>query len=364
VLFVLTLYRRHTRRCAQQNRYYRRCKCPVWVEGTTDAGQYVRRSLKLSNWERAEEKKRELEGVEEVPPSSKPQQPRVITVRDAFAAFYKDCEARNLNDATLRKYRLLRDRLSDFASLHCPSLKELNIERLRGFRSTWKDGSRAAGKKIDRLRTFFRFCIDNQWIERNQALSLKAPLVKDNPTLPFSREEMMKIIDNAGDALAFILTLRYTGMRISDAAMLRTSAVDGNRVFLYTHKTGTPVYVPLPGILTNLLQAIKPVDGYFFLRGESTRMDTCTDLWRRQLSRVFRSAKITNGHPHRFRDTFAVELLLAGVPIEHVSILLGHSSIRITERHYAPWVKKRQEKLEEEVSRAWGDVVKPRLVRG
>ena len=32
-------------------------------------------------------------------------------------------------------------------------------------------------------------------------------------------------------------------------------------------------------------------------------------------------------------DTFAVELRLAGVPLDRVSILLGHSSIRITERH-------------------------------
>ena len=361
---MLTLYRRHTGKCGRQDRYYRRCKCPVWVEGTTDAGQYIRRSLKLSNWERAEDEKRALEGVEDGPPPSKPQQSKVITVRDAFAAFYKDCEARNLNDATLRKYRLLRDRLGDFAGLHCPWLKELNIERLREFRFKWKDGPRAAGKKIDRLRTFFRFCVDNQWVERNPALSLKTPLVKDKPTLPFSREEMAKIIDHADDTLAFVLTLRYTGMRISDAAMLRTSAVDGNRVFLYTQKTGTPVYVPVPEILTNLLRAIKPVGGYFFVRGESTRLDTCTDLWRRQLAHVFTKAKITNGHPHRFRDTFAVELLLAGVPIEHISILLGHASIKITERHYAPWVKTRQEKLEEEVSRAWGDSLKPRLVKG
>jgi len=59
-----------------------------------------------------------------------------------------------------------------------------------------------------------------------------------------------------------------------------------------------------------------------------------------------------------------VELLLTGVPIEHVAILLGHSSIKITERHYAPWVKTRQQKLEEEVSRSWGDSIKPRLVKG
>jgi len=37
------------------------------------------------------------------------------------------------------------------------------------------------------------------------------------------------------------------------------------------------------------------------------------------------------------RDTFAVELLLAGVPIDQVSILLGHASVKTTERHYAPF---------------------------
>jgi hypothetical protein len=59
---MLTLYRRHTKVCGHADRYYRRCKCPVWVEGVKDDGEYVRRSLKLASWERAEEKKRELDG--------------------------------------------------------------------------------------------------------------------------------------------------------------------------------------------------------------------------------------------------------------------------------------------------------------
>ena len=53
------------------------------------------------------------------------------------------------------------------------------------------------------------------------------------------------------------------------------------------------------------------------------------------------------------RDTFAVELLKKGVSLETVSILLGHSSVRITERHYRPWVKTLQDNLEKEVARAW-----------
>jgi hypothetical protein len=51
-------------------------------------------------------------------------------------------------------------------------------------------------------------------------------------------------------------------------------------------------------------------------------------------------------------DTFAVEMLIAGVPPEPVSILLGPESVKITEKHYAPGVKARQEPPEENVRRA------------
>jgi hypothetical protein len=39
--------------------------------------------------------------------------------------------------------------------------------------------------------------------------------------------------------------------------------------------------------------------------------------------------------------------------MERVAVLLGHQSAKITERHYALWVRLRQEQLEEDVSRVW-----------
>jgi hypothetical protein len=44
---------------------------------------------------------------------------------------------------------------------------------------------------------------------------------------------------------------------------------------------------------------------------------------------------------------------MKGVPIERVSVLLGHQSVPVTEKHYNPWVRSRQEQLEADVASAW-----------
>ena len=46
------------------------------------------------------------------------------------------------------------------------------------------------------------------------------------------------------------------------------------------------------------------------------------------------------------------------------AILLGHQSVRITEKHYAPWVRARQEQLEADVRRTWDDPEPKRRVHG
>jgi site-specific recombinase XerD len=41
-------------------------------------------------------------------------------------------------------------------------------------------------------------------------------------------------------------------------------------------------------------------------------------------------------HSHEMRDTFAVELLLAGYSVEDVSYLPTYADIKVTQDHYAP----------------------------
>ena len=94
------------------------------------------------------------------------------------------------------------------------------------------------------------------------------------------------------------------------------------------------------------------MEKHFFWKGTG-KLDVITGSWQRRLRKLFRLAGVLDGHAHRFRDTFAVELLLAGVPLERVSILLGHQSIRVTERYYAAWTQSRQRQVDEDLRRAW-----------
>jgi len=152
-----------------------------------------------------------------------------------------------------------------------------------------------------------------------------------------------------------VLLLRYSGLRMQDAACLERSRLVDDKLFLYQQKPGMPVYCPLPPSVVERLKAVQNDNDRFFFYDGTSQPQSMVKSWDRVFQKVFATAKpaVKGGHPHRFRDTFAVSLLLKGVSIEIVSKLLGHSSIKVTERHYSPWVKARQDQLETEVRRIW-----------
>src|SRR5260221_10912616 len=362
---MLTIYRRHMKGCKHQpkGRKHRHCQCPIWVDGFL-SGREIRESLKVRDWQRAQEIVREweIEDRRGARPARRP-------LSSCWEEFLVDIEARKLHESTIRKYKLLRRQMQEYAEKNgLTFIDEFDLSTLGMFRSGWKDGPRSSAKKLERMRAFFRFAQKRNWISDNAAIELKAPKVTLCPTLPFTNEEIRLIleaterykeempshgVENGRRIRGFVLLLRYSGMRIGDAVNFNTERLEGNRVFLYTQKTGVAVNTVLPGFVVSALAKTPRVTNKFFFWSGSGKLESIVRSWQTRLRRLFKLANIPDGHAHRFRDTFAVELLLAGVPIERVSVLLGHQSVRITEKHYAPWVRSRQEQLEADLTNAW-----------
>ena len=393
---MLSVYTRHAADCAKaKDKDWRRCRCPKWISGTHD-GELIRKSAKTRSWEKAEEYRRQLEGSSSPTPVQTYESVRIsdraatghhrdqkkarVTVETAVEAYLSAARSRGLESSTLSKLEGIfrKQFLAWCSSQGYKFLDEVDLDALLTFRDTWIDGPLAKRKKQERLIGFFWACVRRRYITENPTFGLGKIKVDQTPTDYFPPHEFDKIVDatyayrenrgeigNTNSTRLRIMTLlmRWSGLRIRDAVTLEKTRLHGDSLLLYQAKTGTPVYVPLPSFLVESLRELppgpKPNPRYFFWSGNGSAKSAVAN-WQRSFRRLFTLADIRRPdgspkrcHPHMFRDTFAVEMLLAGVPIDQVSILLGHASVKITEKHYSPWVKARQIQLQQSVRNAW-----------
>jgi integrase/recombinase XerD len=361
----------------------------MWAEGIVE-GAYVRKSLKTKSWERAQVLSRTMEDSAAEVSST---QDGPVTIAHAVTEYLADGKARELSEATVYKLDIMfrKQFLGWCKAEGYKLLRELDLQAMRTFRNSWEDGAMAKKKKQERFTGFFWFCIRAGWITVNPTANLGRISVSQPPTDYFTREEFNKIIDatyayreNRGETgttnstrlRTLTLLMRWSGLRIRDAITLERTRLINDDLLLYQAKTGTPVYVPLPHpvaeALRNVPEGPRPNPRYFFWSGNGLPKSAVAD-WQRSFRRLFALAGLEKPDgsakhcfPHMFRDTFAVEMLLAGVPIDQVSMLLGHASVRITEKHYSPWVKARQEQLASSVRNAWTEFderAKPALTK-
>lgn len=403
---ALQLYRRHTSGCIarrpRSDRSYRRCKCPIHAEGTLRVDGFVRKGTAEIAWDRAEEVKRKWEGAgtlreADATTDSNPTDATTVEVESempvliayAVRTYLDDAKARNLSDATIYKLKIIFERqlLSWCAHKGFRFLIQLDLDALREFRGTWKDAPLARSKKQARVIGFFYFCVRSGWLLQNPAVRLGRIRAVPKPTGYFTPNEYAAVIDstyvyrdirgNRGDGIRMggvrIRTLtevmRWTGLRIRDAVTLDRDRLsqdpldETDRIILYQAKTGEPVYCPIPPQVAESLRTVPPGPSpnpkYFFWSGNGLPKSAVAD-WQRSYRKLFTLADLREKdgqrkrcHPHMFRDTFAIESLVAGMRVEEVSMLLGHSSIKVTEKHYLPWVRARQTTLTESAKLAW-----------
>jgi integrase/recombinase XerD len=332
---------------------YRRCKCPMWCFGSQN-NKRVRKSLDTLSWDRAEEILRALEPEES---------PKKITLDYACERLIQDCESRSLTKQTIGKYELLARELK--VAFKGVGIRGVSADDLGRYRESWKLSPISSRKKLERLRTLFRFAAERGWRRDNPAMALKPPKATFVQKEPFSNAEMEKILwatevypnkgiygTNSGKRVrAFILTLRYSGMRIGDVVSLRKEHLVENTLMLRAGKTDSEVYVPIPVHVVEALSRMNPGGEYFFWSGSGLLRSATAD-WQRSLKTTFDLAGI-KGNAHKFRHTFAARLLESGVSTEMVAKLLAHRDIRITQRHYSKWTKGRQEIMAAEIEKAW-----------
>lgn len=380
---TVNLYRRHLSTCrvhtikkitAAVKRHFMDCDCPIWIVGRTETGIVPRQSTGTNELPIAEAFRKSLvsAGVD--------QQVRGPLITDCINEFIASekhawCERVQVN------YRFQFDRFAAFCEdrgVH--HMQELSVNLLEEFKVKGLPVDMAdttKGIAFSKVRHFLSKAFGREWIKKPLAQATSSHAGEYEQKDPYSGRELELIlaeaaklnggrIGYASQPKTFCLLLRLmveTGMRVSDAIRYDPSAPERGESGLWIYsftpkkqrrtKQKKVIEAYLPHDLKTAIDKcvwLSPAKPFWY--GSPTAGYGLGYQVYDRMKTIGSRCGIEDCRPHRLRDTFAVNALQRGVPLEDVSRLLGHSSIKVTERYYAKWVPARKRRLEDTVAKS------------
>jgi integrase len=240
-------------------------------------------------------------------------------------------------------------RLSDITKPVVESFKVWRIERIK--RRKFARGGTGLVLDVAILHRVFAFALESDMVAKNPVRMEGRPGENpENGAEPFTAADLARLRDHVADDLLIFLLLRWTGFRGSDAVSLTWREVhfDRKEIERVTQKRKKRVILP---IQTELLFALeveherrKPEPSDRVLLNPATGKPlTRPRLYHRMLA-LGKRADVPDAHPHRFRDTLAVDMLTRGASPYDVAKMLG-DTIETVEKHYTPFVRELRERV-------------------
>jgi len=261
---------------------------------------------------------------------------------------------RGLSQNTVSAYR--RDLLQFFASIseQDPFLPEHHLAKmdpkvvqpimvkglLADLRGRGLD-ARSVNRKLSSVKSFFRFLVAQGEIETSPAAGIDGlkQSIRQPSFLP--DVEMTRLLDGADLGArdrALLETLYSTGIRVSSLVALNVSDYDASRGVLQIVAKGSkhqqvPLGEPAAGAIEEYLSergAVSPGEPLFLNRSGGRLTARSVQRLVRKLGLELGIGRVT---PHMIRHSFATHLLDAGADLRSIQELLGHESIRTTQKY-------------------------------
>lgn len=270
------------------------------------------------------------------------------TLRDSFALHLEASRS----DSTQRIYLSALDRLiGHLEAKGMPTgARAIRREHVESYIATRKDEVRPTTLSVEfrALQQFFRWCVEEDEIDRSPMERMKAPRVPESPVPVVSVDDFRKLLKttegrdfNARRDAAILLLMFDTGVRRGELEGLELDDVDLRDRLAYVTGKGGHTRAVRFGSKTAVA-----VDRYLRLRRGHRRSDSPA-LWLGQdgpltgsgfaqiLAKRCAAAGLPRLHPHQFRHTFAHEYLNNGGNEGDLQRLAGWRSPQMLRRYGA-----------------------------
>ena len=209
------------------------------------------------------------------------------------------------------------------------AIDRFQLWRLAHVNTRKGDGSSVVDLDMHHLHHAFAIAVNKGFLQTNPVEAKSKKRNPSNGAEPYSADELKRLRENANDNLFIFLFLRWTGFRRSDATILTWAEIHFDRKEIEhvckktKRSTGKKVIIPIAQELMAALEGEfdqrKPNPNDLVLIDSATgqpfnRPDlACNDRYNALTYRIQvlgEHAGVTDAGPHRFRDTFAVDMLL------------------------------------------------------
>ena len=270
-------------------------------------------------------------------------------VHDAVSAFMLSVQAeKGLNSATYRAYRSRLKQFEEWCNVeHIATLRAFTRERALSFASevAGTDSPKTAHERIRLMRQFFSWCADTFGMDGYDPMkSVKAPKVAKRSKAFWTPEEIDRILDNAPtpEFRLFWSLMAYAGLRHAEACAFGPSCMVDGRLRI-VGKGNKEAFVPVGRRLEEEMKNVALSEG-MFAAVRYRKPERCMRTLKEAVERAGMDA--SDATNHKFRHSFASNLLRGGVNIRALKDLLRHSDVRISLDTYSHLL---QEDLKESV---------------
>jgi len=264
------------------------------------------------------------------------QRKRNINFRDFSKIFIKDYAL-----ITKRSWRADVSRMKalvrHFKDIELREITPLMIERFRLSRLKAGNTKSTANRYLALLKKMLNVAIDEGYLDKNPAMKIKLFSEEDNEKgQALTEDEESKLLAASAEHLrSIIIVALNTGMRPKEIYNLRWNQVDLRKGIIAVERTKSGKVRHIP-INKNLYQELLKLKGnesrnpYVFNNPGTGKPYTNT---RTAFRAACRRAGISGIRLYDCRHTFASRLAQRGADIETLRTLLGHSSLRMTQRY-------------------------------
>lgn len=218
------------------------------------------------------------------------------------------------------------------------SLEEITADHIRYYlaiRSTRDKLSKTSqDNELRVLKSFFKWCSGEEYIERNPTENIKAVKKEKRIKRPFSETELELIrgkTENKRDK-AIVEVLYSTGVRVSELCRMNINDIVNDEIIVFGKgEKERTVYLNARAkiAISEYLKTRTDNETALFV-GERTKKRLNKGGVERMIRELGKSAGVSNCHPHRFRRTAGTIALNRGMPLEQVQQMLGHEDIATT----------------------------------